>query len=410
MMLMRRLMTVMFAATLLSGRAETTVSDVVVNQRWPWSEKVDVDFTLTGERADVDVTATWDGQSAPVLLGTVFAAAPGLNRVTWDPTATPYAGQTLTGFSVTVAPASADAHRYLVIDLQNGGVSYRVEPDGTDGKWTDAYKTTKMAFRRIPAGTYQLGMESNQIAKVAGGPIESAYATAWKPHEVTFSSDYYVGVFKLTGAQYNLLTGVDVGSDKTPKFLSYDELRGEVTSTHVNWPTSHYEVAVNSLVDKFRRKVGAGLVIDLCQECQWEVAMRAGTTTFWPNGGTMEDGLDALTAVVGEIAWRNGTHEVGLLADNGWGIYDPVGLCPEWTLDKCAKIGGNGILPRNGLSGGEDPVGSSSAQANYRVYRGGMGSALRDLLPCRRCANSHNLDGVAGARFCIHLKPLNFPK
>lgn len=177
MMLMRRLMTVMFAATLLSGRAETTVSDVVVNQRWPWSEKVDVDFTLTGERADVDVTATWDGQSAPVLLGTAFDATSGLNRVTWDPTATPYAGQTLTGFSVTLTPASAAAHTYLVIDLENGGVSYRAEPDGTDGKWTDAYKTTKMAFRRIPAGTYQLGMESNQIAKVYGGPIESALST-----------------------------------------------------------------------------------------------------------------------------------------------------------------------------------------------------------------------------------------
>ena len=394
----------------LSGLAETIVSDVVVNQRWPWSEKVDVDFVVTGGASEVKITAVWDGQDTPWELGTVAEAKSGRNRFTWNPAGSPFANRTLTGFSVSVQPIEAPPDRYLVIDLENGEVSYAARPDGNDGKWTDDYKTTKMAFRRIPAGTYQLGMASNEIAKVYGGPIESAYATAWKPHEVTFSSDYYVGVFKLTGAQYNLLTGVDVGSDKTPKFLSYDELRGEVTSTHVNWPTSHYEVAVNSLVDKFRRKVGAGLVIDLCQECQWEVAMRAGTTTFWPNGGTMEDGLDALTAVVGEIAWRNGTHEVGLLADNGWGIYDPVGLCPEWTLDKCAKIGGKGILPKSGLSGGVDPVGSSSAQANYRVYRGGMGSALRDLLPCRRCANSHDLDGVAGARFCIHLKPLNFPQ
>ena len=231
---MKNVLILLLAGALLPGWADTTVSDVIVNQRWPWSEKVDVDFTLTGDAADVDVTATWDGQSAPVLLGTIFAAMPGSNRVTWDPAATSLAGKTLTGFSVTVAPASADAHRYLVIDLQNGGVSYRAEPDGTDGKWSDDYKTTKMAFRRIPAGTYQLGMESNQIAKVAGGSIDAETATAWKRHDITFSSDFYVGVFKMTGAQCNLLKGNSAGTDLTPKSVSYDGIRGSVDEG-VNW-------------------------------------------------------------------------------------------------------------------------------------------------------------------------------
>ena len=391
----------------LSGLAETIVSDVVVNQRWPWSEKVDVDFLVTGKASEIKVTAVWDGQSVPCELGTVSEAKTGWNRVTWDPSVSPFAGRTLTGFSVSVTPFEPPTNRYLIVDLENGGISYAACPDGTGGRWSDDYRTTKMAFRRIPAGTYQLGMESNDIAKVAGYPVEEAYAKAWKRHDVTFTSDFYVGVFKLTGSQYNLLKGESVGDDKKPKLLSYDDLRGEVTSTAINWPTSRYEVAGKSLVDILRAKAGSGLLVDLCQECQWEAAMRAGKATCWPNGGTAEDSLMTLTNLVDLIAWREETHDVGLKDDNGWGLYDPVGMCPEWTLDKCTKWGGKSLLPKYGLSDATDPVGSSTAFANYRVVRGGSGKKLFDLLPCRRQAQSHE-DAVAAARFCIHLKPLNF--
>ncbi|MBR4653888.1 MAG: hypothetical protein IKO72_11075, partial [Kiritimatiellae bacterium] len=61
-------------ASLLSAAAialaDASISDVVVNQRWPWNEKVDVDFILSGETADVYVTARWDGHPEPCILGT----------------------------------------------------------------------------------------------------------------------------------------------------------------------------------------------------------------------------------------------------------------------------------------------------------------------------------------------------
>ena len=265
---MRKVLCRLSVVVVLSGKAESVVSDVVVNQRWPWSEKVDVDFTLTGGKADVDVTATWDGQTSPVLIGTAFDAAPGLNRVTWNPTDTPWAGRTLTGFSVTLTPASAAAHTYLVIDLQDGGVSYRAAPDGTDGKWSDAYKQTKMVFRRIPAGTYQLGMSSNDVARVNGGPFSSIYAKAWGRHTATFTSDFYVGVFRLTRAQYDVLEGTSQDNPLYAMKLSYDKLRGS-TADGINWPYTKYEVSPNSLLAKLRAKTCASLVVDLCHECQW---------------------------------------------------------------------------------------------------------------------------------------------
>ena len=70
--------------------AETAISHIVVNQRWPWSEKVDVDFILSGETNDVEVTATWDAHPAPYRLGTLFSVAPGQRRLTWDPASSPF--------------------------------------------------------------------------------------------------------------------------------------------------------------------------------------------------------------------------------------------------------------------------------------------------------------------------------
>jgi len=109
--------------------AETAISHIVVNQRWPWSEKVDVDFILSGETNDVEVTATWDAHPAPYRLGTLFAVAPGQRRLTWDPASSPFRGQTLTGFTVSVSNAAASAHNYIVVDLVNGGYEFMARLD-----------------------------------------------------------------------------------------------------------------------------------------------------------------------------------------------------------------------------------------------------------------------------------------
>ena len=114
--------------------AETAISHIVVNQRWPWSEKVDVDFILSGETNDVKVTATWDAHPEPYRLGTLFAAAPGQHRLTWDPAASEFRGQTLTGFTVSVSNAAASAHNYIVVDLVNGGYEFLADVPG--GGWT----------------------------------------------------------------------------------------------------------------------------------------------------------------------------------------------------------------------------------------------------------------------------------
>ena len=412
MMALKRLIGISMFSVAWSVLAEASISDVVVNQRWPWSEKVDVDFVLSGVTNDVEVTATWDAHPEPYRLGTVFAAAPGQNRLTWDPARSPFKGQTLTGFTVAVSNVAASAHTYLVLDLVNGGYEFMAAPPS--GGWTAAHKSSKMVFRRIPAGTYTLGepVETFKFLKLSDSSANT-YATLWNRRTVTFTSDFYVGVFKYTEAQHECLNSGTAGTSCKPKKVSYDSLRGGLDAA--DWPSKGYTVGADSVVAKLRAKAGGALVIDLCEEEQWEVAARAGTTTILPNGVTT-DNYDVFTNSLGEIAAWYGTvgsaeATVGLFAPNDWGLYDVVGLVGEWMLDTAVKQG-SGALPKSGLVNSTDPTGVdlSAYNSEYRIFRTASanyeGAALYNIIPCSRQMASHSSEYTCSTRFCIHLKPL----
>ena len=400
---------IMVLVAALGAMAETTLSHVLVNQRWPWSEKVDVDFVLSGETSDVEVMATWDAHPEPYRLGTLFSAAPGHNRFTWNPTNSPFAGQTLTGFTVTLSNVAMSAHTYLVVDLVNGGYDFMAAPPS--GGWTGEHKSSKMVFRRIPAGTYTLGEPAETFTFL--NAIDRS--NIWNRRTVTFTSDFYVGVFKYTEAQHECLSSGNAGTSFKPKKLSYNSLRGGLVAA--DWPSKGYAVGSDSVVAKVREKAGAGLVIDLCEEEQWEVAARAGTTTILPNGVTSSDNYDVFTNKLSEIAAWYGTVgddevAVGLFATNNWGLFDVVGLLGEWTLDTAVKQGGTSVLPRNGLGDSADPTGVdlSAYGSEYRVFRTASANyasvALQNIIPCSRQMKTPSDESSCSTRFCIHLKPL----
>ena len=413
-MVLKRLIGISMLAAALPVLAEPSISDIVVNQRWPWSEKVDVDFILSGETNDVEVTATWDAHPEPYRLGTLFAAAPGQNRLTWDPASSPFKGQTLTGFTVAVSNVAASAHTFLVVDLVNGGYEFMSAPPA--GGWADAHKSSKMVFRRVPAGTYTLG-ETKGTFTFLGLPDSSAntYTNRWNRRTVTFTSDFYVGVFKYTEAQHECLNSGNAGTSFKPKKISYDSLRGGLDVA--DWPSKGYTVGSDSVLAKLREKTGGALLVDLCEEEQWEVAARAGTTTILPNGVTTTDNYDVFTNKLSEIAAWYGTVgdeevSVGRFNPNDWGLYDVVGLMGEWTLDAAAKQGGASVLPKNGLGDSIDPIGEDLSKWNsdFRIFRTASANyasvALYNIIPCSRQMKTHSDESSCSTRFCIHLKPL----
>ena len=393
---------VFFAA--LAASAATSISNVVVNQRWPWSEKVDVDFILSGDASDVHVSARWDAHPEPYALGMLSDCDPGHHRFTWDPSSSPFAGRTLTGFTVTVTNEIV-VRTYAVIDLVNGGCTYRSAPPA--GGWTDEYKSTKMVFRRIPAGTYTLG-EPRETFVYLDHWGEDEAATTMNRRTVMFTNDFYVGIFKYTEAQHVCLMGASGAASFEPVHVSYNDLRG--AQSGVDWPTTGYKVAEGSIVAKLRMKAGDGIVVDLCEEEQWEAAARAGKATFWPNGGTVDESTEVLDGYLNEIAvWNRGTvvkeqSPVGLKKDNGWGLYDIVGLDGEWVLDKTANYSSltYGLAPYS-----VNPTGNSDGSNRILKSANGNGrnTAIYDLLPCRRQMASPDSASYS-TRFCIHLSPL----
>ncbi len=386
--------------------ADASISNIVVNQRWPWSEKIDVDFIVTGDSCDVDVLATWDGRDEPCLLGTMSGCGHGQHTFTWDPATSLYSGEVLTGFTVSITNHSATARQYLVLDLANGGHEYLSSVP--EGGWTSEHKSTKMVFRRIPAGTYTLG-EPQETFEFFGLSDPADYAAKWNRRTVTFTSDFYVAVFLYTEAQHDCLTTGTAGTSLKKKSITYDALRGDVSEA--DWPTTGYAVASNSVVALLRERA-VDLVVDLCQEDQLEVAARAGTTTILPNGVTVADDLTTFTNKLNEIASWIGTKikaDIGSYAPNDWGLYDVCGLATEWTLDWAAR---SGTLPSGGLpSASTDPVGASrtSTGSGGRVLRSTSGgwksfSEPHKILPCSRQINDSDKENTP--RFCIHLKPL----
>ncbi len=417
--------------------ASDLVSDVSARQRWPWSAKVDVSYIYTGENpTSVCFTATWRGQETPVDIVAVdatgtFLVTNGQHRFTWDPVAAGYGNDALVDFRVQAAVTNADPRTYLVVDLVNGG--YELLSSVPEGGWTDEHKKTKMVFRRIPAGTYELGFPEQDfytVTMVKESASTGVIAESGTPRTVTMSSDFYVAVFLTTKAQVAYITGSS-STDMTPAGHSgtYDHFRGQTLEDGrtVDWPTTGYQVTSDSWVGQLRSKVGDGLLADLPTDDQWEIAMRAGTTTFLPNGQPDTYTYETWDPFFKELFWNGATKysgttftkeadplntEVGLKAPNSWGLYD-YNVRNEAVLDWANDLEALRADKYHQLSfpkGGMDRVGPTNSIHKLRVMRGGSATGPTwcpyNYAITSRYGGSTETSVNCCYRFAIHLKPL----
>ena len=245
-------------------------------------------------------------------------------------------------------PLPQPNNTYMVVDLTvsgTGSVSYLdVTPAGG---WGETYKTAKMVFKRIPAGTFLMGSAAGESTR--GDETQ---------HAVTLTKEFYVGLFEVTQKQWFNVTGLqpsfyaaEANAAVLPvERVSYAAIRGTNS-----WPTDT-GVATNTFVGAFRSRTGSS-DFDLPTEAQWEYACRAGTTGEYAG------------SPLGSLAWYgnfNGTvtHEVGTKAANPWGLYDTHGNVEEICLDWYA-----GSL---GTAAKTDPLGAVyGVPTGRRVMRGG---------------------------------------
>jgi formylglycine-generating enzyme required for sulfatase activity len=271
------------------------------------------------------------------------------------------------GFQVKTVSGSD----YLVVDLSGGpdAGSYPVTflSDAPAGGWTDVYKTTKLVMRKIPSGTFTMGSPAEEV----GREFDE------KPHTVTLTKWFYIGVFEVTQRQWELVMGNRLSyfsnsshyASRPVERVGNIAIRGEFTLSL--WPVSS-EVDAASFMGKLRAKTGMA-AFDLPTEAQWEYACRAGNATALNSGKNLTSTYqDAKMAKVGRY-WHNGgsnytengstsggTAKVGSYLPNTWGLYDMHGNVFEWCLDWYRPS-----YPR----GASDPRGAVSG--SYRVRRGG---------------------------------------
>lgn len=363
--------------------AEPAISHVQVRQRWPWSPKVDIDFITSGANCFVEFSATWKGQSDPVPLSAGLSGVneifrPGLHSVVWDPVAAGYGEQTLEGFKIASAVALETSRTWMILDLVNNTCSYKDGSVDASTFNTDTYKKTKIVLRRVPAGTYTAGLSSELKSWKwpDGVALKTPYVSSCR---ITFSSDYYISIFKVTAKQQSSCTGSTAYSEKYPTRYPFETVRGYhtnrfnsagmVSNIRANWPDDGFSVGKNSHVwmirEKFKSTLPEGFVIDLPTAMQWEIAARAGVADcIWDVGDTTWTAAQMTNHLDTIAVWNKGgadNYAVGTKAPNAWGIYDTTGLYREHVLDWAAWT--------SPYETSTDPVGSAEPFLSNKVYR-----------------------------------------
>jgi len=252
-------------------------------------------------------------------------------------------------------PLPMAANTYMIVDLTNsstnGGITYT--DDIPDGGWTDTYKTDKMVFRRIPAGTFTMGSPTTEAGRLSEET----------QHKVALTEVFYMGLFEVTQAQWNNLMGTwpsaysneDDRATHPVEKVSYATIRGSTNGA--KWPSSS-AVDSSSFMGQFRSATGSA-TFDLPTEAQWEYACRAGTT------GAYAGTLGEMAAYSGNSDGSN-TWSVGQLSPNAWGLYDMHGNVQEICLDWFAGDYGS--------SAQTDPKGATGSNVMglaLRIKRGG---------------------------------------
>ena len=404
--------TTVLAALLAASSLDAAVVDqVIVRQQWPWSKDVKVEYRVTGVTSPVDISVrAFDGETeldsaalAAATKGDLFGIAKdGVGSFVIDPEKAFGTSQiAIANFkvklSLTASVLSTNDVLYRIVDLNNGSIvdvtradfygnkygTYEVSYTAAGGKntklsevfiWTGvtndpAYVTTKLVLRRIPAKTFGSWLMGDTGVHTY---TASAYS-GMTQHLVQLTEDYFIGVFPVTQAQYELLTGSrGFGSytnqveyplnDAYPACAEWYELRGAES-----WPDSH-NVDAAKFFGLLRAKTGGSVLFDFPTEAQWELACRAGWDENEAYTGPSSLGYSALR----DLGWCKGSpvgdkghdgtmHPVGKLVPTAFGIYDMLGNCREWCLDLMYKTS-NDYVWKSTTEAEVNPVGATKAE------------------------------------------------
>ena len=411
-----------FVIAALGASGALEVSNVKLRQDWPWSNAVKLTYELSGlaegDLAEAVVSMASDGRELPFqsagLSGDIYSlSANGEKTITIDPVKAFGKGVEFlpkVKMSVTARAATAASTNvlYKIFDIKNKSVTDVTRGDLLNGKWgaveTDfgaigpgytttlddvviwtgvtndvAYKTTKIVLRKIPAGDFK--------GYAPGGEIP-------EKNNMTWTFDYWIGVFEVTSGQrlalYNVAPNtykLQVGSSLyKPKSLVPGEmlpvqhvsnyfLYGHKANRNgTTTGTDNTAGFMNYMRRRFTVNGVSAYDFELPTQVQWVRAMRAGSDSYYYDGiGKTKDEVTAEQYNALSCNPNNGGYvtnddgsvttnivAVGSFRPNAYGLYDTLGNIQELTredknllsAEQWAQGGANIVGTIDVLSGG----------------------------------------------------------
>lgn len=208
---------------------------------------------------------------------------------------------------------------------------------------------------RIRAGTFQMGSPASEQGR---GSRETL-------HQVTLTSDYYMGKYEITEQQWSAVMGEPPrhceptsGSNYPVGCVDWDEITGP--NGFLQRLDEHLTSTAQPGAGKYR----------LPTEAEWEMAARGGTQTRFSFGDALGNDGCGSNPTADPYAWWcanaiansvRSAQPVGTKLPNPFGLFDMHGNVWEW----CQDWGGEDYP----ASPQVDPAGP--ATGTYRVARGG---------------------------------------
>ena len=385
---LRKIVVASFAAALCMafpvGADASSISVDNVAQRWPWNNKIDITYTVSGGQdvalgvyARIVFTAHIGGTDYTIdgVHDIGASASDGQHTVTWTvPTGIRASGCTVTAQLFSADNPSGDD--YMVVDLGTGAVSYEgilASQDASNARYNSdyTYKTNNLVLRKVPvwAARSQLP-NAAALSSLTGYPtgmddnIDGASSSVTYKNSRAYwqtARDYYIGIFPVTQEQYKKI----YGENTAPNWRTYAPVYG----SGVTWNSLRMSTtapadripAVSSFTGTFFQRLNymTGLYFDLPTELAWEIAARAGATTKYPWGSSANRNYYVCKDDM--PSGYNGPLAVGTKLPNDWGIYDMIGNIFEWCLDDTTRLN---------LADAEDPFSPASSDKTSRIVRG----------------------------------------